>query len=275
MHYLALSFHISGNYVRKLLNFCASTLTSLDVSGCFQVTEEVLHTVLEKCPNLRRLNVKNCRKLTNNFLDDILTFPSLTLQELNFGGNFNINDVGIRNFVRNYRNIHMLENFGFSGLEVQDETISLIGQKCFGLKVLEMAYLDVREATLADLLASIGRQLEKLDIAWLSTTPNAKNAQPAAKFIVDTLCTNCPLLTELDLTANRNLQLPHIQELVDRKLSLQVMNIFGSDYRHLILIYHCHIFIFKKFIAIVYSTREREKPWKCCTFDSSRHLAPP
>lgn len=212
---------ISGKYVLRLLEFCAPTLVSLDVSGCFQVTVPVLKTVMASCPNLRRLNVKNCRKLTDAFLEDILSFPSLSLLELNVGGNFNITDRGIRNFVTHYPAIHLLENFGVSGLEVHDDTVLLIGAKCTGLRHLQLAYIDVRESTIAELLQAIGRPLESLDISWLSTTSNAKNAQPSAKFIVDVICNNCAMLTELDVTANRNLQLPHVQEIIDRKLSQQ------------------------------------------------------
>lgn len=212
----------TGKYVVRLLDHCADTLTSLDVSGCFQVSCAVMNAIMSRCPNLKRLNLKNCRKLTDGLFQDILSFPSLTLLELNVGGNFNITDQGIRQFVQSYRNIHLLEDFGISGLDVRDETVSLMARRCTGLKVLQLAYLDIRESTLTELLQAIGPQLDKLDISWPSTTANAKNLQPSAAFIVDIISNNCPLLTELDVTANRSLQLKHVEELIDRKLSLQV-----------------------------------------------------
>eukprot|EP01033_Poteriospumella_lacustris_P004607 gene4607-3300_t len=214
-------FPAKWKYVVRLLDHCADTLTSLDVSGCFQVSGAVMNTVISRCPNLRRLNLKNCRKLNDDFLRDLVQYPNLILTELNIGGNFNITDTGIRLFLQQYRNIHALEEFGVSGLDVRDESVLLMARKFTGIKSLQLAYMDVRESTITELLQALGRQLERLDISWPSTTANVKNPQPAAKFLVEVICANCPLLTELDVTANRNLQLPHVQEIIDRKLSMQ------------------------------------------------------
>lgn len=224
-------FVCSGKYVVRLLDHCADTLTSLDVSGCFQVSGAVMNTVISRCPNLRRLNLKNCRKLNDDFLRDLVQYPNLILTELNIGGNFNITDAGIRLFLQQYRNIHALEEFGVSGLDVRDESVLLMARKFTGIKSLQLAYMDVRESTITELLQALGRQLERLDISWPSTTANVKNPQPAAKFLVEVICANCPLLTELDVTANRNLQLPHVQEIIDRKLSMQVTYFLWTSLR--------------------------------------------
>lgn len=234
----------SGKYMVRLLDHCESVLESLDVSGCFQVANDNLSSILTRCPLLRRLNVKNCRKVNDMFLYEITKLPALKLIALDLGGNFNITDEGVRFFLKNYRHISTLESISLSGLSISDETVLLLLQQCTGLLSLSLAYLDLKESTILQVLQVLGKQLEQLDLSWPSTTPNSRNTQPSSAFLIEHIPALCPMLTVLDLTANRNLQLPHVQEIIERKLTYQVECFNNFLARLLIIMIH---FIFLKF----------------------------
>jgi hypothetical protein len=212
----------SGKYILDAIDQCFSTLTHIDVSGCFQITDQHLISVLEKCPKLTHINIKNCRKITDTFLRQLATASHLHLLEVDIGGNFNITDEGVKFFVKQYRGINHIEDFTISGLTISDDTILQILRTCSNLKHFRIAYLDLKESTLIQIFQVLGRQLESLDLSWPSSTPNARNVQPSGPFLVEHLPSLCPMLTTLDLSANRNITLAHIQEIIERKLSYQV-----------------------------------------------------
>lgn len=215
----AFIFLFVGKYLVGATSLCEENLVKLDVSGCFQVNNHHVVSVLEQCPNIYRLNVRNCRKITDELLENIVTSNYNNLTEFDFGGNFNITDDGVRKFIDNYSSAAQITSLSISGLQISDETILLIAKKCKSLTSLGCGYLDLRETTIQTLMTKLGSQLEFFDWSWPSTAPVVRNVQPSAVFIVDTLTTLCPSLREVDLTGNRNLTLPNIIELIERKLT--------------------------------------------------------
>jgi hypothetical protein len=211
---------ISGKYLVSAANLCSTHLIKLDVSGCFQVADHQILEVLGKfCPNIRKLNVRNCRKLTDDFLISVIDSKYYqNLRELNIGGNFNINDKGVSYFIENNPYINEFTELILSGLQISDETIMLISRKCKSLTSLGLGYCDLKETTIQNLLTKIGSQLEVFDWSWPSSTSVVTNPQPSTFFVIDSLATLCPSLKEIDLTGNRNMSLQGIAELIERKL---------------------------------------------------------
>lgn len=213
----------------SVVETCSNELVELNVTGCFQIMDQHLITIFARCPKLKVVQVGNCRKLTDEFLNGIVSQQGLKLRQLDIGGNFNITDDGVRNFIKQYRHINLLEELSLSGLPISDETILLLSQQATGLRSLGLSYLDLKESTILTVLQTLGKQLEKLDMSWPSSTPHARNTQVSAVFLVENIPALCPMLTHLDLTANRNLTLPHVQEIIERKLSYQVYFFYASD----------------------------------------------
>ena len=55
---------VSSKYLLAVLKRCPQ-LTHLDVSGCFPVDDDVVSELLDLCPALQSLCIRNCRKLTD------------------------------------------------------------------------------------------------------------------------------------------------------------------------------------------------------------------
>jgi hypothetical protein len=221
---------ILGKYLVTGTNLAGANLVCLDISGCFQVTDAHVTTVLEQCPNITKLNVKNCRKITNTILEGICRLaqsPSssskskkLKILELNIGGNFNISDAGVRNFLEKYSVVAEMTEFSLSGLKISDDTLRLLAMRCKSIKRVGLSYLDLRETTYELLFKEVGNQLEVLDWSWSSTTPLSINInQPSAQFVVDSLVNSCINIKEVDLTGNKNLAVNHIVDLIEKKLA--------------------------------------------------------
>lgn len=105
-----------------------------------------------------------------------------TFCTIKLGGTFNITDKGVYTFLQeNQSNLKLIEEFVISGLPIRDETVLLLVSVCPSLKALGLGYLDLKEETIFKILSGkIGRQLEKLDLSWGSTTSGAINPQLSA-----------------------------------------------------------------------------------------------
>lgn len=218
---LTANFYIFlGKYLLRAIGYCYKTLTSLDVSGCFQVDDDKLKSVVERCPNLVEINAKNCRKLTDTLLHNLVNQNSTKIISLNIGGNFNITDSGVRLFVENYRYANNMQDLIISGLVVSDETILAITKRFRSLKTLGLAYLDLHETTLQELFTKIGVGLERIDLSWPSTTPMARNPQPSCPVLIDNLSRCCPNLFDLDISGNKNFTVADVTDLIERRLYL-------------------------------------------------------
>jgi hypothetical protein len=147
--------YCSGRYLLRAVGYCYNTITSLDVSGCFQVDDDKLKSVVEQCPNLVEINARNCRKLTDTLLFNLINENDAMILSLNIGGNFNITDSGVRSFIEHYRHAGDLQEFVVSGLVVSDETILAITKRCRSLKTLGLGYLDLHESTLQELFTRL------------------------------------------------------------------------------------------------------------------------
>jgi hypothetical protein len=233
-----------GKYLVSATSLCEQNLLRLDVSGCFQVNNHHVIAVLEQCPNIFKLNLKNCRKLTDELLDNIVTSNYSNIIELDIGGNFNISDKGVSNFIENYPSTSHLTMLSLSGLQISDETILLIAKKCKNITSLGCGYLDLRETTVHTLMTKLGSQLEFFDWSWPSTTPVVRNVQPSAIFVVDTLTALCPSLREIDMTGNKNLTLSNMIEFVERKISSVMLSFY---YILLLLLLLMFLFVFEFF----------------------------
>lgn len=171
------------------------------------------------CPRIANLNLRACRKLSNAFPALLAQNLAPDLVSLNLGGNYNIDDAGVRQFLIGFSNISRLRELNLSGLQISDATILLIAEKCTSLTSLGLGYLDLRESTYLALLNRLGSQLDSLDLSWPSAVVGAANAQLSADFLINSLTNLCPRITSLDLSGNKNVTFDVLRELLERKFA--------------------------------------------------------
>jgi hypothetical protein len=181
------------------------------------VDDGKLTDVLESCPQLVSINVRNCRKVTDRFLDELVKCQRLPLKELDIGGDFNITNDGVLAFAQRFQGLSQLTQFSVSGLPVQVGTIEVLVKKLKSIKSLGLGYLDLDEKTWELVLRELGPQLEKLDVSWPSTVPLCKYSPPSAEVVINGLVDYCDNLIDIDITGNKSLAYGHIIDLIERR----------------------------------------------------------
>lgn len=193
------------------------------MSGCFQVDDDTLINILPKCPLLTKLNIRNCRKLTDKSIDFIINQKQLKLEYINIGGNFNISNSSIQKFLTNYKNFSYLQTLEISGLPIDDSILFLIADKCINAINIGIGYSDISENAFNYLIEKVGERLSKLNISWLSQISMPINYQLNGNVIIE-LLSKCPKLKELDISGVKTLNINNIMQLLDFKVQ-QVNNL--------------------------------------------------
>lgn len=116
-------------------------LTCLDLGSCLQLDDAILQIVMEACGlTLKRLNVRDCRKLTD------LAFEALktpVLEDLDVGGNFNMTLAGASSYVTAKRKCgddRCLAALSVAGFGADDAFLATLARKVPSLKVLGCGY---------------------------------------------------------------------------------------------------------------------------------------
>jgi hypothetical protein len=208
---------VSGKYIGKIIDNVGSELTELDVSGTFQVDDATVAYVLEKCRKLTSLNIRNCRKITDKSLE-VIVAKGNSLVDLDIGGNVNISYKGVIGLVSS-KKMSSLRELNLSGLPIQADTLALISRSGNKLTSFGIGFADIGESALRDFISTRGHQLEKLGLHWMCSTTNCMFDQLTADFIFDFLPRTCPLLSELDICGQKNINAPSLQQFLDAKLS--------------------------------------------------------
>jgi len=219
---------LPGKYMKSVVNGCLRSLKILDLSGCFQIDDDALVDVLNRCESLTYLDVENCRKLSDRCIDALIN-SKRRLEAINIGGDYNITPQGLSRFINRYSGLEDVKVLHISGLCINDEIIYGIIKRCVSLTVLGISYADISETALSALLDKFGSQLEKLNLSWLGNmTPNVHGVIHGGT-LSDMISSKCPKLTELDISGIKTVHLPNISNLLDFKIQ-QVTKLILSLY---------------------------------------------
>lgn len=105
-------------------------LVSLDLGGCLLVDDDSVREITQSCrDSLRRLGLRNCRKLTDESVKNVAQLPKLA--ELDIGGDFNITSEGIREHLLSKKSKQTLVGLGASGLDADDSLLSALSATTF------------------------------------------------------------------------------------------------------------------------------------------------
>ena len=209
---------ISGKYLGRIVDSVGRELVELDVSGTFQIDDAAVAYVLDKCSKLRSLNIRNCRKITDATLD-VVVAKGGQLTALDIGGDVNISAAGVRALVGS-KKMGALRELNLSGLPVRDDVLSVVAKGGQRLAALGIGFTDVGEGALREFLVQRGAQLERLGLHWLcASATSPPETQLSAEFVFEFLAQHCPRLTDLDVSGQKHVSAPALQQFVDAKLA--------------------------------------------------------
>lgn len=203
---------VSAMYIKQLVDR-SSELEELNVSGCFQVDDEIVSYIIQKCRKLTTLNIQNCRKLTDKCLVD-LSQSGLHFASLNIGGNMNITEQGVVQFLKSYPSAQHIKELNISGLPVTEAVLATLVERCHSVETLGIAYALIREENVRFLLQRIGKNLKHLNIAWL---PCNDAADTYAFSFFEHLNATCPSLVSLDLCGMRTVTAANLQKFLEAR----------------------------------------------------------
>jgi hypothetical protein len=204
---------ITGVYLSEIIQRCGPQLISIDVSGCLMVDDVMVEKLLQTCLQLQRLEIRNCRKLTDESLESLIR-GAPHLIHINLGGNFNMTENGIIRFVEKHPNRQKLLSLNISGLPISEQTLHSLTANCLSLKSLGIGYALITEAMVRNFLEKNGNRLESLCISWL-TPPYSTTG--VSGDIIDFISKTCPRLQTLDISGLQNITSSAIGNFVDSK----------------------------------------------------------
>lgn len=207
---------VSRRYLETVIDLCCSTMLTLDLSGCFQVDDICIAFIIKNCSQLKSLNVRNCRKLTDNTMQLLTTQKSVALTALNVGGNFNMTAEGLESFFQ--QDEFVLRELYIPGLPINDKHLEIISMKYTELRSLSIAYSDVQESSLVALCSALGPKLEYLNLSWLSCQSEAVHPQLSFSCLLELMTLHCPKVIELDVSGLKTLGAIHLLRLIELKL---------------------------------------------------------
>lgn len=216
---------VSAVYIRRLVDR-SPELEELNVSGCFQVDDDIVSYIIQKCRKLAKLNIQNCRKLTDRCLND-LSQSGLPLRALDIGGNMNMTEQGVIQFLRTFPRSQSILELNISGLPVTESVVDTLVDRCRSLETLGIAYAMVKEENVKHLLKHLGKNLRSLNIAWL---PCDDSVDTYTFGFFEHLNTSCPLLVTLDLCGIRTVTAATLQKFLEaRAIQVRLVQIFLSN----------------------------------------------
>jgi hypothetical protein len=182
--------------------------------------------IVQKCPSVKYLNIRNCRKISDKVLN-YLSRNSSNIVSINLGGDINITLEGIKQYLQSNSSSKLTE-LHLSGLMITEEIITLLSEKCLNLTKIGINYACINESCLRNFLDSeLGRNLTLLHIAWISTPgfTSQINAQPeqtqiSSDFFTEFLPYRCPVLEELDASGIKNVNSSTIQQYLENRWRL-------------------------------------------------------
>jgi hypothetical protein len=165
----------------------------LDLTGIRGLTDDLATAIVKASPNIQRLSLKNCRKITGKTARQLM--PLKKLQCLDVGGCFNMTTTDILEIIPSLPELNELHA---SGLLWNDASVQALVEVRDTWKGLSLGFsTDLTQAALRESLVQLGDSLESLAL------PFCENVVDNA--LLGVLGRNMPVLQYLDLRGNPGL----------------------------------------------------------------------
>jgi hypothetical protein len=190
LHNCTIADETVGSMVRS--GMCQH-LAVLDLTGLRGLTDALAAQIFRASPNIQRLSLKNCRKITGETVVQLMSIKKL--QCLDVGGCFNITTTDILDIIPSLRELNELHA---SGLLWNDATVHALVNVRDTWKGLSLGFSnDMTQSVLRESLLQMGDSLQSLALPFCeSIVDNA---------LLGVLGRNMPMLQFLDLRGNGSL----------------------------------------------------------------------
>lgn len=136
----------------------------LDLTGVQGLTDELLLALIPKCPNMIRLSVKNCRRITKKGLDTVKQLKNLTC--LDVGGSFNLLPADVLDVVQQLPNLVELHASGIAWTDATLMDLMEIQSHWTGLSI---GFSHITSEGLREALPLVGDTLTHLSVPFMET----------------------------------------------------------------------------------------------------------
>lgn len=173
-------------------NMCPN-LAVLDFTGLRGLTDDLAALILKASPNVQRLSLKNCRKITGATVRQLAS--NKKLQCLDVGGCFNMTTADV---IKIIPSLPRLDELHCSGLLWNDASVQELIKARDTWKGLSLGFnQEISQQVLRECLLQLGDSLRSLALPFCETVVD--NA------LLGVLGRNMPVLQFLDLRGNANL----------------------------------------------------------------------
>lgn len=168
-------------------------LAALDLTGLRGLTDDLAAMILQASPNIQRLSLKNCRKITGKTVRQLM--PVKKLRCLDVGGCFNITTADVLEIIPS---LPQLDELHASGLLWDDASVQELVEVRDTWKALSLGFNhEMTQPVLRESLIQLGDSLQSIAL------PFCENVVDNA--LLGALGRNMPVLQYLDLRGNPNL----------------------------------------------------------------------
>lgn len=136
----------------------------LDLTGVQGLTDELLLSLLPKCPNLIRLSLKNCRRITKKGLECVEQLKNLTC--IDVGGSYNLTPANVLNVVKQ---LPHLKELHASGIAWNDATLAELMEIRTDWIGLSIGFSYITAYGLREALPVVADTLTHLSVPFMET----------------------------------------------------------------------------------------------------------
>jgi hypothetical protein len=148
----------------------SETLSCLDLGSCLQLDDSALAIIVDACAaTLKRLNLRDCRKLTDAAFSSLQA--ARVLEDIDVGGNFNMSIRGASSYVsastkrKSTEDQRCLSGIAVGGLGCDDAFLTVLAKRVPSLRVFGGAYGHFSSSGFVAACASL-QHLSDVRVQW-------------------------------------------------------------------------------------------------------------
>eukprot|EP01038_Epipyxis_sp_PR26KG_P008275 gene8275-11203_t len=199
---------VSDRGVASLITKCGSTLRSLDISYCHQITDISLGLLATGTSYLSCLIISGCMGITNRGIVDISTHCNKYLTQLELNGCAKVSDSGLSS-------LSLLTNLKILGIrncdQATDDAIVIFSKSCTKLETIDITSLDLVGPVGIESIVKYCHHLKVLNCELCNITPKELMSITKNKPFYRSVTNKCKIQALPDIVINYNLYVDEIK----------------------------------------------------------------